>query len=75
MVTNSDGGPHHGLVVPVYNEEAVLPNLLRRPEIVMQRLDGPAGAIFVDDGGSDCSSIILGADAKDDSRVDAPVAS
>jgi polyisoprenyl-phosphate glycosyltransferase len=42
---------------------------------VIQRLDGPVEAIFVDDGGSDCSSIILRAKAKDEPRFDAPDAS
>jgi polyisoprenyl-phosphate glycosyltransferase len=68
MVTNSDGGPRYSIVVPVYNEEAVLPILLRRLDVMMQGLDGPAETIFVDDGSSDCSSIILRAKAKDDPR-------
>jgi polyisoprenyl-phosphate glycosyltransferase len=75
MVTNSDGGPRDSLVVPAYNEEAVLPNLWRRPDLVIQRLDGLVEAIFVDDGGSDCSSTILRAKAKDEPRFDAPDAS
>ena len=54
--------------MPVYNEEAVLPVLLRRLDVLMQGLDGPAETIFVDDGSSDCSSIILRAKAKDDPR-------
>ena len=72
MITNSTGGPRYSIVVPVYNEEAVLPILLRRLDSLMQELDGPADAIFVDDGSSDCSSIILRAKAKDVSRFDAP---
>ena len=68
MVTKSTGGPRYSIVVPIYNEEAVLPILLRRLDSLMQELDGPTEAIFVDDGSSDCSSIILRAKAKDDSR-------
>ncbi len=68
MVTNSAGGPRYSIVVPVYNEEAVLPLLLRRLDLLMQNLDGPAETIFVDDGSRDCSSIVLRAKAKDDSR-------
>jgi len=68
MITNSDGGPRYSIVVPVYNEEAVLPVLLRRLDLMMQAFDGTAETIFVDDGSSDCSSIILRAKAKDDSR-------
>jgi glycosyltransferase involved in cell wall biosynthesis len=58
----------YSLVIPVFNEEAVLPVLLRRLDALMDRLDGPAETIFVDDGSRDCSSIILRAKAKDDPR-------
>jgi polyisoprenyl-phosphate glycosyltransferase len=68
MDTNSHGASRYSIVVPVYNEEAVLPVLLRRLDLLMQNLDGPAETIFVDDGSSDCSSIILRAKAKDDPR-------
>ena len=68
MPTNSAGGPRYSIVVPVYNEEAVLPVLLRRLDLMMEGFDGPAETIFVDDGSSDCSSIILRAKAKDDPR-------
>jgi polyisoprenyl-phosphate glycosyltransferase len=34
----------------------------------MMELDGAAETIFVDDGSSDCSSIVLRSKAKDDSR-------
>ena len=47
----------YSLVIPVFNEEAVLPVLLRRLDLVLSRLDGPAEAIFVDDGSRDSSSI------------------
>ena len=49
----------YSLVIPVFNEEAVLPVLLRRLDQVMSRLDGPAEAIFVDDGSRDSSPIVL----------------
>ncbi len=68
MITNSAGGPRYSIVVPVYNEQAVLPVLLRRLDVLMGQLDGAAETIFVDDGSSDCSSIIMRAKAKDDSR-------
>ena len=58
----------YSLVVPVFNEEAVLPVLLRRLDLLMQELDGPAEAIFVDDGSADCSSIALREMAKRDPR-------
>jgi dolichol-phosphate mannosyltransferase len=68
MMTNSAGGPRYSIVVPVFNEQAVLPVLLRRLDLLMQGLDGVTETIFVDDGSSDTSSIILRAKAKDDPR-------
>lgn len=58
----------YSLVIPVFNEEAVLPLLLRRVDQLLDALDGPAEAIFVDDGSRDCSPIVLEAKAKDDPR-------
>lgn len=59
----------YSIVVPVFNEEAVLPILLRRLDILLgEQLDGPAEVIFVDDGSTDCSSIVLDAKARADSR-------
>jgi dolichol-phosphate mannosyltransferase len=58
----------YSIVVPVFNEEAVLPILLKRLDALMDGLDAPAEAILVDDGSTDCSSIVLRARAKDDPR-------
>jgi glycosyltransferase involved in cell wall biosynthesis len=58
-VTPQLGGLRYSIVVPVYNEEAVLPILLRRLEMLTEQLDGPAEVIFVDDGSSDCGPIVL----------------
>jgi glycosyltransferase involved in cell wall biosynthesis len=58
----------YSLVIPVFNEEAVLPLLLRRVDHLLDSLDDTAEAIFVDDGSRDCSPIILEAKAKDDPR-------
>ncbi len=68
MVEDSSGGIRYSFVVPVFNEEAVLPILLRRLDALLNTLDGPAEVIFVDDGSSDCTSIFLGAKARDDAR-------
>jgi len=62
------GGIRYSIVVPVFNEEAVLPVLLRRLDMLMDGLDGPTETIFVDDASTDCSSIILQEKAKDDPR-------
>ena len=58
--------PVYSLVVPIYNEEAVLPMLLRRLDALMDALDAPAEAIFVDDGSRDASPIVLEAKARAD---------
>ena len=57
--------PIYSLVVPIYNEEAVLPLLLHRLDRLLEALDGPAEVIFVDDGSRDCSPIVLAARARD----------
>jgi polyisoprenyl-phosphate glycosyltransferase len=67
MATQS-GGIRYSIVVPVFNEEAVLPILLRRLDLLMEAMDAPVETIFVDDASTDCSSIILKAKAKDDPR-------
>jgi glycosyltransferase involved in cell wall biosynthesis len=66
--TDSDGRPRYSIVIPVYNEQAALPVLLRRLDVLLQGFDGSAEVIFVDDGSTDCSSIVLRAKAEDDCR-------
>src|SRR5262245_63458586 len=56
----------YSVVIPVFNEEAVIPLLLRRLDQLLDQFDAPAEVIFVDDGSSDCSGIVLRAKAKDD---------
>jgi polyisoprenyl-phosphate glycosyltransferase len=68
MSGNLPGGTRYSVVVPVYNEQAVLPVLLRRLDLLAQSLDGPAEVIFVDDGSNDASPIVLQAKAKNDPR-------
>jgi polyisoprenyl-phosphate glycosyltransferase len=68
LPARTDGGIRYSIVIPVFNEEAVLPILLRRLDALMEELDGPAEAILVDDGSSDCSSIVLRAKASNDPR-------
>jgi glycosyltransferase involved in cell wall biosynthesis len=58
----------YSIVIPVFNEEAVLPMLLRRLDLLLGRLDRPAEAIFVDDGSSDSGPIVLQALANRDPR-------
>ena len=56
----------YSIVIPVFNEEAVLPILLRRLELLLARFQEPAEVIFVDDGSSDSGRIVLQALARRD---------
>ncbi|MBW4520411.1 MAG: glycosyltransferase family 2 protein [Scytolyngbya sp. HA4215-MV1] len=51
--------PKYSLIVPVYNEEATLPELYRRVSSVMGQLDAPAELVLVNDGSHDRSLEII----------------
>ena len=68
MVTHFGERVRYSIVIPVFNEESVLPILLHRLDALMEKLDAPAEVIFVDDCSSDTSSIVLQAKARQDSR-------
>ena len=52
---------HYSFVIPIFNEEDVLPLLLPRILHLTAGLDGAAEVIFVDDGSSDGSAAVLAA--------------
>ncbi|WP_353643949.1 glycosyltransferase family 2 protein [Mesorhizobium sp. WSM2239] len=60
--------PRYSLVIPIYNEEAVLPLLVKRIKALLEQLDGETEAIFVDDGSRDTSVIYLREMASSDRR-------
>ena len=60
--------PTYSLVVPIFNEEAVIPILLRRLDALIEALDAEAEVIFVDDGSTDTSAIVIEAKARADKR-------
>ena len=60
--------PVYSLVIPVFNEEAVIPVLLRRLDGLLERLDAAAEVIFIDDGSRDTTGIVLAAKAQFDLR-------
>ncbi|ESZ23701.1 glucosyl transferase [Mesorhizobium sp. L2C067A000] len=53
--TGVNASPRYSLVLPIYNEEQVLPRLIERIRSLISRLDGETEAIFVDDGSHDGS--------------------
>lgn len=61
--------PRYSLILPIFNEEAVLPILVRRLRLLVDKLDAPAEIIFVDDGSSDTSAIFLRGLAASESNV------
>ncbi len=60
--------PVYSFVLPIFNEEAVLPALFDRLEAVLEALDGPSEVIFVDDGSTDASVALLTQRVSEDSR-------
>jgi polyisoprenyl-phosphate glycosyltransferase len=50
---------YHSVVIPIYNEAAVLQTLYRRLTCVMEKVGGPYELIFVDDGSTDDSAKLL----------------
>ena len=61
-------GPVYSLVLPVYNEEETLPELLRRLASLLDRMDGPCEVILVDDGSSDDGYELMVAACDTDAR-------
>lgn len=47
------GTPYYSIIVPLYNEQDVLPELYRRLRTVIGQLHGPAEIVFVNDGSVD----------------------
>ena len=58
------------LAIPVFNEEKVVPELVRRTTAMLDGLEGgPHEVIFVDDGSSDATPELLERAAQDDPRL------
>jgi polyisoprenyl-phosphate glycosyltransferase len=65
------GAPKYSVVVPIYNEEMLIPDLVKRLREVIGLLDGPAEVVLVDDGSTDGSYPLLVAANRDDHRFKA----
>ena len=57
--TQAKPNPEISIVIPVYNEEAVLPQLFVRLYAAMEKLDRSYEIVFVDDGSRDRSAVLL----------------
>jgi glycosyltransferase involved in cell wall biosynthesis len=60
--------PTYSLVVPIFNEEAVIPVLLRRLDALLEAFDAEAEVILVDDGSRDTSAVVIEGEARADKR-------
>jgi glycosyltransferase involved in cell wall biosynthesis len=58
----------YSIVIPIFNEEATLPALVKRLTGVMAELDGPSEVVLVDDGSKDSSYRLMTAINATDSR-------
>lgn len=61
-------GLEYSIVIPIFNEEESLPELTRRLGELLDRLDGPAEVIYVDDGSTDRSYEVMQEAHRGDSR-------
>ena len=62
--------PSVSVAIPVYNEEAVVPELLRRTRAVLDPIPGgPHQIVLVDDGSSDRTWELLEEAAQKDPRL------
>jgi glycosyltransferase involved in cell wall biosynthesis len=58
----------YSIVIPLYNEEGILPLLVERLQEIMAQLDGTAEVIMIDDGSSDRTYPLAQATAARDPR-------
>jgi polyisoprenyl-phosphate glycosyltransferase len=67
-MTDTPGGLDYSLVVPIFNEEETVSELVRRLGLLLDDLDGPAEVVLVDDGSSDRSYELMVAAREIDPR-------
>ncbi|MHB2170071.1 glycosyltransferase family 2 protein [Alsobacter sp. R-9] len=63
-----DRAPTVSFVIPVFNEEAILPLLFERMDALLARVEGPCEVILVDDGSRDRTADMAAAKAAGDPR-------
>lgn len=58
----------YSIVIPIYNEQEIIPELVRRLKIVIDDLKAPTEIIFVDDGSRDNSFEVMEENHRTDER-------
>jgi polyisoprenyl-phosphate glycosyltransferase len=58
----------YSIVIPLYNEEGILPRLVERLQQTMSEFDGPAEVVMVDDGSRDSTVQLVQAASASDPR-------
>jgi len=61
--------PIYSLIVPLYNEQDTLPELVRRLTDVMNTLDAPTELVLINDGSKDQSLLLLRSFHQQDNRI------
>lgn len=61
--------PALSVVVPVFNEQEILPELERRFGAALEGVEGGFEIVYVDDGSSDDSAAMIEAQAREDPRI------
>ncbi|MGC1395756.1 MAG: glycosyltransferase family 2 protein [Coleofasciculaceae cyanobacterium] len=61
--------PKYSLIIPIYNEEEILPEMYRRVAVVMDQMDGEVELILVNDGSRDRSLALLRDFHEQDPRI------
>lgn len=61
--------PTYSLIVPLYNEQDTLPELVRRLTDVMNSLDAPTELVLINDGSKDQSLVLLRSFHEQDDRI------
>jgi len=64
-----NSAPLCSIVIPIFNEQQVLPELLRRVSAVMNEIEGPVELVFVDDGSTDHSLKMIRERRMEDERI------
>jgi dolichol-phosphate mannosyltransferase len=67
-IVTSQARPRYSLVIPLYNEELVLPQLFAGIDALLDKLDAPAEVILVDDGSRDRSASLATLKSRNDPR-------